>query len=124
MNTWQVIAIFGVVAIAFDAIWATIARAKGYTYSKGAWVSFIIYTFAGFVAGQTGNAINGVISGAGVAFIEATIGWWVSWLIGPGRLPDTISKDARPRAIINAIVIVTLTGAFFGFLGALAKTLF
>jgi hypothetical protein len=123
MNTWQAIATFGVAAIAFDAIWATTARAKGYAYSKGMWVSFIIYMLAGFVAAQTGNFINGVISGAGVAFIEATIGWWVSWLIGPGRLPDTISKDARPRAIFNAIVIVTLTGAFFGFLGALVKTL-
>jgi hypothetical protein len=123
METWQAILIFGVIAIFFDGIWATIAKAKGYTYSKGAWVSFLIYAIAGLMASQNGSFIDGIISGAGVAFIEATIGWWLSWVIGPGRLPETISKEARPKAIINAIVIVTSTGALFGSLGALVNGL-
>jgi hypothetical protein len=119
METWQVILIFGVIAVVFDGTWATIAKAKGYTYSKGMWVSFLIYAIAGITAGQNGSFIDGIISGAGVAIIEATIGWWLSWVIGPGRLPDTISKEARPKAIINAIFIVTFTGVLFGLLGAI-----
>ena len=123
METWQVILIFGVLAIVFDGIWATIAKAKGYTYSKGMWVSFLIYVIAGVIASKNGSFIDGIISGAGVAFIEATIGWWLSWVIGPGRLPDTISKEARPKAIINAVITVTITGALFGSLGALVNWL-
>ncbi|MBI5304977.1 MAG: hypothetical protein HY868_22790 [Chloroflexi bacterium] len=123
METWQVILVFGVLAIVFDGIWATIAKAKGYTYSKGMWVSFLIYVIAGVMGSQNGSFMDGIISGAGVAIIEATIGWWVSSVIGPGRLPDTVSKEARPKAIMNAIVIVTLTGALFGLLGALVNWL-
>jgi hypothetical protein len=124
MEIWKTILIFGLIAIAFDGIWATIARAKSYTYSKGAWVSFLIYAIAGGVASQSTGIVDGIVSGACVAGIEATIGWWISWMIGPGRLPDTISKEARPKAIVNAIVIVMLTGALFGFLGAIVKSVF
>lgn len=124
MDVWQVILIFGAIAIAFDAIWATIARAKGYTYSKGMWGSFLIYVIAGGVASPNGYLIYGLVSGMGVAGIEATIGWWISWVIGPGRLPDTISKEARPKAIIQAIILVMFTGALLGILGAFVKYIF
>jgi hypothetical protein len=124
MEVWQVILIFGFIAIVFDGIWSTVAQAKGYTYSKGTWISFLIYTTAGVVAKQNGSLINGSMSGAGVAGIEATIGWWVSWMIGPGRLPDTFSKEARSKAIFQTIVFVMLTGALFGILGAFIKYIF
>jgi hypothetical protein len=35
MDTWQVILILSVVAIVFDSVRSTIAKAKGYTYFKG-----------------------------------------------------------------------------------------
>ncbi len=124
MEILQVVLTFGSIAIAFDGIWSALARAKGYTYSKGMWVSFLIYAIAGGVTKQNGNLINGLTSGIGVAAIEATIGWWVSWVIGPGRLPDTISKEARPGAIVKAIVIAMFTGAGFGILGAFVKSIF
>ena len=124
MEVWQVILTFGIIAIVFDGIWSLVVRANGYTYSKGAWVSFLIYAVAGAVTIQNGNLINGLISGVGVAAIEATIGWWVSWVIGPGRLPDTISKEARPGAIAKAIVFVMLTGALFGIFGSFVKSIF
>jgi hypothetical protein len=110
MPILQTTILFGFIAIVFDAIWATIARAKNYSYTKGMWISFLIYTLAGAVAAQSGNIIIGVLSGSCVAFIEATTGWWISWLIGPGRLPDTITKEVLPRAILMAITNVTLIG--------------
>ena len=118
MEVWQVILIFGIIAIVFDGIWSIVARAKGYTYSKGMWVSFLIYAIAGGVAMQNGDFNSGLIAGIGVAAIDATIGWWLSWVIGPGRLPETISKEARPTAIVKAIVMVILLGALFGMVGA------
>jgi hypothetical protein len=120
MPVWQTILLFGLIAIAFDTIWATIARAKGYSYSKGMWVSFLAYTFAGGVAAQSGNIFDGSFTGLGVSGIEATIGWWISWVIGPGRLPVTVSKEAAPRVILRTITIVMLIGACLGVLGAVA----
>lgn len=118
MDVRQVILIFGLIAIVFDGIWSVVARAKGYSYSKGTWVSFLIYAFAGGVATKNGNFNSGLIAGIGVAAIDATLGWWVSWVIGPGRLPDNISKAARPRAIVQAIILVIFMGALLGMLGA------
>ena len=124
MAIWQVILIFGIITVAFDGIWATIAQRTGYAYSKGIWGSFLLYAIAGGMAFQNSDFLTGMLAGGGVAGVDATIGWWVSWIIGPGRLPDTIAKEARPNAIIKAIIRVIMMGAIFGFLGALVKLIF
>jgi hypothetical protein len=118
MDVVPVILIFGLIAILFDGVWSVVAKTKGYSYSKGAWVSSLIFAFAGGVAMKNGNFYSGFIAGIGVAAIDATVGWWVSWVIGPGRLPEKISKSARTRAIVKAIIFVLIMGALLGMLGA------
>ena len=73
MSILQIVLLFGVVAIVFDSIWATIAKAKNLSYTKGAWVSFFIYFLAGGFASKDNNILDGLLSGLGVAFIDATI---------------------------------------------------
>ena len=88
------------------------------------WVSFLIYAIAGGLANQHKYFIDGMVTGLYVAAIDSTIGWWVSWVIGPGRLPDTVPKETRPKAIINAISLTIFTGIIFGLLGAIVKSIF
>jgi hypothetical protein len=70
------------------------------------------------MAAQSGNIFTGSFTGMGVAGIDATIGWWVSWLIGPGRLPLTGSEGSLPKVIFRIIMYVMAIGACFGALGA------
>ena len=46
--------------------------------------------------------------GAITGFVESTLGWWITWRIGPGRLPD-----ANPVSI--GIVVLSMTAFGFGF---------
>jgi len=124
MELLKVILVFGLIVIAFDGIWATIAKAGGYTYANGIWCSWLIYILAGVVAYQNENPLYGLISGMFVAGIDATIGWWVSSVIGPGRIPDKISQKDRPKVIRNAILTVMIHGAMLGLLGAFLKSKF
>ena len=118
MSVPQIVLLFGVIAIVFDGIWASIAKARNLSYAKGAWVSFLIYFVAGGFASKNNNILYGLLSGMGVALIDATIGWWISWRVGPGRLPSTISEKELPQKIVTAIVNVTLIGGLFGIAGA------
>jgi hypothetical protein len=49
----------------------------------------------------------GIIAGATVALVEATVGWGISWWIGPGRPATPISLSR----LIRIVAVVTLMGA-------------
>lgn len=108
--------VFGGAALAFDIVWSLIARQFGLRYASVAWIGFAIYTLSGFIAGlDPENAPNKLLIGAfvgmSVSAIDATLGWWTSAVIGPG-------KPAPGQPIAKTIMIVVLLGSFCGFLGA------
>jgi hypothetical protein len=119
MTFWQTILVFGGVVIIFDGVWSVLARIRGYNYAKLAWVSLLIYLTAGSVTASGGPVRAGILVGMITAGVDATIGWWLSWKIGPGRLPYTDSKEGLIRIIIVTVGRVMLTGAFCGLVGAL-----
>jgi len=124
MTLWQAVLVFGVLVVTFDGIWAAIARHGSYSYAKGMWVSWFIYIVAGCMAGwHSGGILDGTWTGLGVSAIEATVGWRLSAVIGPGRLPDSISKEDVPKTIAKAILAIVLTGASLGTVGAIVSTL-
>lgn len=46
----------------------------------------------------------------------AILGWALSWLIGPGRLPP---EELRPAGIVATVIMVILSAALLGLVGAL-----
>jgi hypothetical protein len=106
MIHWQAILAFGALAVIFDGIWATVARHGGYSYAKGMWVSWLIYTVAGSAAGwHTGKILDGAWTGLGVAAIEATVGWWLSAVIGldacPTAFPPKKCRKPLPERFLQ-----------------------
>jgi len=57
-----------------------------------------------------------LLAGGIVAFVEATLGWYISCLIGPGRPKNKLSRIA----IGKIVLIVTMKGAALGFIGGLS----
>ena len=49
------------------------------------------------------------------SLVDSTLGWYISWVIGPGR--PVVEMDST--AIISTIFFVTLLGAILGFIGGL-----
>ena len=90
-----------VAVILVDTIGSLISRTTGFPYGYFAIVSCAIYIAIGIIDGYARSARSAVISAFAVSLVDATIGWWVSWQLGPGRL--TATSTAR-------IYIVILTG--------------
>lgn len=112
--------LYGAIGIlTFDSAAATLSVQLGFAYAWGLPGSLLIYAAVGFIAARGSGLLAGVGSGAAVAGVDATIGWVVSWLIGPGYLPG-----ASPDLVVIVIVEVVFLGALCGGIGALAARVF
>ena len=101
----------GVIGIVvFDAL-ALASRSFGFPYVYATVGSWLIYAMVGFAIGRiapVSHAAGGVVI---VALAESTIGWWISWIIGPGR---TKSETINSTQILTAIITLMLIGAVIG----------
>ena len=100
--------------IAFDVLASLASRSFGFSYGLAAPGSWIIYAAVGFAVGRVAPVPYAAAAVALVALAEATIGWWLSWIIGPGR-PS--AGNPNTAQILIAIVTVVITG---GIIGAIA----
>ena len=101
----------GLAILIFDTLGALASNRLGFSYSSLAPGSFIIYAGAGFFGGWRAGWFGAVLAGAAAAFIESTIGWGISWALGPGRPPAGFTGVG---SLLMTIVMVTVTGAIFG----------
>ena len=107
-----------VTIVAFDAVGATAARHFDFNYSYLAPISFAIYAATAFLAvRESGNTTLGAVAGATVAFVDATLGWTASWLIGPGAADES----SRGEVVMTAIVVVAI-GTTLGFIAGRVAT--
>lgn len=116
----RVLLIAAIVVLVFDTVGAIASAQLGFAYSSLSPISMFIYAAAGFAAGRLAGLRAAVSIGSAVALIEATLGWFISWQIGPGRPPE---EYAGVGAVLVAITIVTAMGAVFGLLGGAAARL-
>ncbi len=119
MSFWQTVVLFGAAVLAFEVVWASVARLVHLNYAKGAWVGLLVYASAAFVASRSNAFGLAIDAGVLVAAIQATLGWAIAALIGPGRPSGPFSTQ---RAVVT-VALVLLGGAFFGTLGAAAERL-
>jgi hypothetical protein len=97
-----------VLVLAVDAACAWYTRGKPAVYRRLWPLQFGCYVVIGFVAILTTLELRYVeLIGAITGFAESTLGWAITWRIGPGRLNAT-----NPVSI--AIVIASMTAFGFG----------
>ena len=112
-------ALIGAAAVlAFDTLGSLASLRFAFAYSQLTVGSFLIYVVVGFAACADGPIGLAPAAGGIVAFVEATIGWAISWWIGPGRLPP---EQASPGRLAKTVLIVTGTGMVMGFAGGLLR---
>jgi hypothetical protein len=109
--------LLGAVALVvlFDAAAARLTREQPALYRRLWPAQFALYALIGFVAMLTTLDLRSVEAiGAITGFAEATLGWAITWRIGPGRI-----NDANPFSI--GVVVLSMTAFAFGLsiLGAL-----
>jgi hypothetical protein len=100
--------------LALDTLGSLASKAFGFTYGSLAWGSLIIYAAAGFFAARSGGLRTAAQGGGAVALADATLGWAISWALGPGR-PAAGYTGLAP--ILGTIALAWLTGIASGLAG-------
>jgi hypothetical protein len=104
-----------VAVVAFDALASVAADGLDFEYANLWPLSLAIYVLFSFLVARRARSLKaGLGAGALVALVDATIGWAVSWWIGPGA-PDSGVDDAA--AIALTVAVAVSTGAAVGLCG-------
>lgn len=120
MKRFFVISLIGALTVVvFDAAGAMGSLRFGFDYRMLFVGSILIYAAAGFAASKYCGWRFAPLAGGIAGLADATLGWYVSSAIGPGR--TGIETDAA--AVAATIVFVTVIGAVIGFAGGLAARL-
>ena len=104
------------VVLFYDAAASGLCRLSGIPYKNFTAGSLVIYFTIGVIASRW--QVNSVIAGAVAGFTEATLGWLISAVIGPGRA-------TRPLTISLAIIVifsVTLSAVLLAAFGYFAES--
>ncbi len=111
------IALLGTLTVlAFDSLGAVASKKLSFRYALLAPGAFLIYGAVGYAAGGYAESmLAGAVAGALVGLADATLGWWVSWRIGPGRPAD---GHITPTRLIQAAGTMVLVALVCGFIGA------
>jgi len=116
MQSTILILVVGVLAVlTLDTIGSIASRQFGFHYGSLSVISWLIRIAVVFLSARYGSLSLSFLTGGSVAFIDATLGWYISWIIGPGRPKKKISNTLMARTVL----IVTFTGAALGFIGGL-----
>jgi hypothetical protein len=97
--------------IALDAIYATTSLYAHISYAWFTVPQIIFYAALAWLATvQSGTWRTGAATTFLVSIVEATLGWWVSAIIGPGR-PPVENAGLLAGSALFAIALNSLVGA-------------
>src|SRR3989337_401791 len=101
--------------IVFDAIGSWASLRWKFPYPRLIIGSLMIYGTVGFlVARYTSPTLGGLVAGF-VGLVDATAGWAVSWIIGPGRWPaERVSVVRMLGTVLFVILTATTVGLAVG----------
>lgn len=109
-----VFALIGTVILLWDVSMSIASLQWGFDYTQAAIGSFFIHACAGFFICRFGNLAMSLAIGAALGLLDSTVGWYLSWIIGPGRVEGLDTFTA-----LTIIATVTCTGAIESLLGGL-----
>ena len=109
------VALLGMIAVVvFDAIASLASLAIGFNYEYSAFGSMVLYCAFGYWASRVRTILFALIVGALMGLVDASLGWAVSWILGPGRWEPGVLT--LPTWALIALQ-VTAVGALCALLG-------
>jgi hypothetical protein len=114
-----IVGLGSIAVIILDAAGSYASTKFGFRYTRLAVGSFCIYGCVGALPAHDGSVGIGAVAGGLVAMVDATIGWAISWCIGPGRIPH-----ASPRRIMKIALLITGYGVLCGGIAAALVLMF
>ena len=116
------ILLYGALAvILFDTAASLASRTLGFAYTSASTGSYLIYAVTGFFAARVLGWKGAALAGLTLGLVDATIGWGISWLIGPGQPPADVTFTPWMWPIIA--ITVSLTAVICALVGAVVARL-
>lgn len=121
MTRWQRIVLIGsAVVLAYEVTASYGAQSLGFPYWRALYGTWVIYCAVAFLAVRATNSIgSAALAAAIVGLVEATLGWGIAWLIGPGRTADGSISAAGAFLAIGMVTLVA--GSLGAIVGLLAR---
>jgi len=120
-DSTRIILFAGLAVLVLDTIGSFSSMQLGFPYACLAPISFLIYAMAGFFVARSASVWTSLFAGIIVGFVDATIGWAISWIIGPGKMPGV--EFTTGMFIITAFSVVAI-GAICALVGGVIGMLF
>jgi len=122
---------FGVIAVlTLDTVGSILSVRRGFPYKKLTFISFHIWVAAAMLASRGAGsdlpkAIGvGLLAGFVVGLTDSTIGWWISWRLGAGRLmPGSVTAQTAIRIIFGVAIFASAGGGIGGLLEVVFRRL-
>jgi len=87
MSFYVILSLTLVAIVAFDTAACVLSRRLGFNYAYATIGSMTLYAIGGFAAAKTARFEAACLLGVVAGLTDATLGWRISWVLGPGRLP-------------------------------------
>ncbi|WP_146096381.1 hypothetical protein [Xanthomonas arboricola] len=114
MQSLKFFALSCLAVVVFDAVASLASLMLGFSYTYAAFGSAILYIAFAFFAARKLGFWAAVLLGVAMGMTDATLGWAISWAIGPGRLAaGTLTLSIW---LYTATFVVVL-GAIYGLIG-------
>ena len=110
----QIILLCCLAALAFEVAGSFLSRLLDFPFAYLSPIPLLIYALAGFLVAPGRSIRAGLWAGAIIGFVDGTLGWAISWGIGPG---DVSALQPTPDMFVGAAVIAVLLGAICGLVG-------
>jgi hypothetical protein len=123
MNGVIKITLVGSIAVLLlDTVASFLALWLDTNYGWFSLASFMLYIIFGYLGARRSRWFVGAIVAMCMAVVESTIGWAISWQIGPGKATSDLSSVVIVVTIVFVVVIAEILGLIGGALSLLKKT--
>ncbi len=103
--------------VVFDALGSVASKQLGFSYALLIPGSLLIYGAVAALVASRRDWVTGLLAAMAMAITDLTLGWAVSWLIGPGKPPGGFTAVTIVGAIMTAFVGAGLAGSIGAWLG-------
>lgn len=112
---WKIVGLGVLAVLAFDTVASFASVGFGFPYEYAAVGSILIYATVGYLVFRRLGLFNAVGAALLVEVVDATLGWYISWQIGPGALP---AGQATTAVIATTFVLVLIFAAVCAVIGS------
>ena len=103
-----------IVVLIFDALASLSSLWFSLDYGSFSIGSAFIYFLVGYSGSRRSSFVNSLIAVFFVALADLTLGWAISWFIGPGRIVEGLTLSIFILVVLSVFPFALLFGALGG----------